>query len=366
MHRLRIAPLAALVLAAGTLAGCIGGGGGGGSSKPKLEGVWQRTTGDLFVIDGLEELRFLDLREGGQGTIFGLQNTTGIRECASMLYSASREGTITIDAPDLNSGSSQARLLLWDREGSDLTLTDQDGNQTVFTKTDEVPASEACTVATVTVLPLPYSFPGYFGNLASDGTNLWYQNTVGDLVAIDPLTGTTASTPVASPGFPIASQGGDFWTMCHCGGDDVIRRWTLPNTAVDDVDMSTLLGSGGYSLDSAGVSTDGTLWVSGYRYDTASSMLAQLDTTGEPDILLQTLEGPLDNGQITFLGADRWVIASGLTQKLARVGPGGLAVETLSLPGTFYPYSIASHGGALYVTSEDAQYAPILIRIDVP
>lgn len=365
MHAFRLASLVVLVLSTASLAGCGGGGGGGGSSKPKLEGVWERTQGTLFVADGLEQLRYLDLRDGGQGTIYGLQESTGLRECAGLLYSASREGTLTLDAPDLNDGESQARLLLWERDGDELTITDQDGNATVFTRTDEVPATEACTFATTTVFPLAASFPGYSGNLASDGTYLYYQTSADVLVALDPMTGTTASTLAGSPGFPIAAEAnGDLWTMCHCGGD-MLRRWTLPSTNVDDVDVEDLLGSG-FSIEGAAVS-GGRLWVPGYRYDTGTSVLMEIDATGEPDVLVQTHTGPLDGRPVTFVDGERWVLAYGLTPKIARVGTDGRAAETLSLPSSVdYPYGFTSHGGVFYVTVYDDLYQSALVRIEAP
>lgn len=367
MRRLQIASLAALTLVAGALAGCSGGG-GGGSSKSKLEGVWQRAEGSLFVTDGLEELRFLDLRDGGRGTLYGLQNSTGIRECSGLLYSVSSEGTVTLDVPDLNGGLSQARLLLWDRDGSELTITDQDGNATLFTKTDEVPATEACTYPTTTVVPLQTQFPGYSGNLAAAGGFLWYENSLGQLVSIDPLTGTTASTLASSPGYPVAAEaGGNLWTICHCGGDETITRWALPSTNVDDVNMDTVSGHN-FSIEAAAVSSSsGHLWVAGYQYDTATNALYEIDTSAEPDLLLQGSEGPLDGRAFTFVDGERWVLAYGLTAKIVRIGPDGLAAATLSLPGAVsYSSSFTSLDGDFYLTIYDAQYQSALMRVQVP
>ena len=354
----------ALLAAAAVVSGC--GGGGGGGSSGGIGGVWQRVDGDLFYAQDLEELRYLDFSGDGRGVLYGAQPTTNVRECAGFLYAASKNGTLSFDAPDLGDGDGgNSQILLWDRDGGTLTLSDATGATSTFERASEVPAEETCTVAELETMPLAYGFPGYGGNLASDGTYLWYQGNDDLLVAIDPATGTTAMTIASSPGFPLAFEpNGDMWTKCNCGGDDFVHRWELPSTQVDSVPIADL-NDGSFSMESAGVDA-GALWVSGYDYGSGTSVLHQVDAASEPDVLVATLTGPLDGRQLTFLDGERWVIAYGLTPKLARVGTDGRAVESVALPRNLYPYGMAGHDGALYLTAYDVAETPVLMRVVLP
>lgn len=337
--RIPLSFVAFIALSAG-FAGCGGGGGGGGSSNG-LKGTWEVIEGELFAADGVEQLTHLDFGSDSRGRIHALEASTNVRACGAFLYSASSSGVVTIDSPGLNYGDPGARILLWDRDGDLLTVSDQLGASATLQKVDEIPAEAQCLDATVREIPVPYDPQGYNKNFAFDGELLWYVTPDDRLIGFDPVVATTAQVIEPAPGYPIASQNGDLWTMCNCGGDETVRRYELPSTQIDQVYLPDLVDFSFYP-SSGGVNA-GSLWISVYNYDDGTYHLLQIDAASEPPVLVSETIGPLADRPFTFANDSRWVLSRLLGDSLSRIGPGGLAEETLMLPTL--PHSVLAIAG---------------------
>lgn len=369
--RRAVALLCCVALAA-LLAACTQEQGGPGTptpdAPPALEGVWRPSGGGAALDLGEVTLTFLALGGGGReavsgaGTLHG-RATADIPVCDALIFAALSADTVAIYAVDALAVGGSVQLLLYDRPDADtLTLTNEDGVQQTFTRTDAVPAEDECSAATPRLeadgLELELAS---FANLLSDGVTLWVVGRDGSAYPVDLATDSLGGgTPLGSYEQAVTMQGASFWAHCGCGGSEDIKRVQLGGVELDAFDTATDLGQ---DIGIRVGAFDGTsLWLGGFA-DAGGFRLLRIDSDAEPDVLLGNVELQLRPQAIAALGSELWAVVTVVGPKLVRLDPatGGVSrVLDLPDPEGFGSYrGLAARGSELYllVTANDGTFA---------
>lgn len=314
-------------------------------------GVWRWVSGPPRADTTDTYTESLVLAQDGSGRLHRRARSAGALECPPIAYARSLSATLTIDGY----GEDGAELWRGRLIGPDtLELSDAGGELTTFERATAVdPALECVPLVETrrfTGLPAPSDFTG----LAFDGVQLWYTSKNSELVQpVDPASGT-AGTPVdigSNYNQVHAVQGGDFWTHCWCGSNEVATRRSPGGGEVDSVDTRADLGD---PLNLRALAFDaaaGALWLYGRVPDTEDGRLFRVLSDPEPDQLQQG--GPFATrlAALTFDGS----LLSGLTEasprSVVRIDPlAGNVTATYSIAGQSVEwYGIASAGGQLFL-----------------
>ncbi|HVO29634.1 MAG TPA: hypothetical protein VMV18_02820 [bacterium] len=360
----------AIVLAA---AACGGGTTKGASTNALIEGSWQFTGGTFLPGHAAEigTLTYLDVTRSGDATLYARTPFTGILGCAGFLVAVVNESTLTAQIPPLVSeGNSGTFFFTWVRNGSELTLTDSDGNSARFQKVDAVPAAAQCGAVTTTTLTFSLP-PDTGGGIGSDGTKLyWTDSTDTQWVTFDPATLSTSAIAIpitAQYGLIRAVQGPkDFWNDCRCGANEVIQRMGTSGTAVDTIDTSAPPINMEIIIE-AGTFHASHLWLAGDFYNGSVRLgpkLLKIDSEAEPDTLTASFDPDVPLQGIAFAGTRLFAVAPFLGYDLVELDPSiGTAIATWKLPAGHYYGALAVVGNTLWIEKLDDGS---LLFLDVP
>jgi hypothetical protein len=337
----------------------------GGAPDPS--GIWEVAGGTLFDVTGLEA-RFLVLERSGAGRLNLSGGDGGVLTCGSFNYARGETPTLTMDLESI--GYLGTRVMRYSLESTDeLGLVGADGRTAELTRADAVaPDAECGTLPEVTLFAgLPV--PEFFGGLAFDGAQLWYEvQNVGEIVPVDP--GTGAAGPRREFGanqftHVHASAGADFWTHCGCGGSEEAGLVTAANRLVDEVETGEELGE---DINVRGIAFDpasGRLWLHGTNAENQGRLL-RVDPSGEPDVLVEAFDLDASFSGLAFDGTSLWGLnRSG--QSLARIDPTtGRATGNFKIPNFFAEWRGVAVVGTELVLLGDTGVEGALLKLQLP
>jgi hypothetical protein len=345
----------------------------GGSGLPQITGVWKTDSGpEVFAGLGTWKTQFLQFADKGDGKVFVSQASSNLKACPATVYAVISANVVSISSrtlinsfgeASLNASHLTAKAVESFRfelpDANTLKLIAETGETQVFKKASEVATSSQCETATVksTLEDLSVTTNRSDTDIISDGTNLRVSDGSGKAQIITLPSGALGVSEVMGPSlgqftYGVVMQAGDYWAVCHCGGNTDITRWK-PGVAaaVDTINTGTDLGK---ELSISSAAFDGTyLWLSGYNYAAAQYQLFKINTAAEPDVLVQTTPLAVGTNGLTYYNSKLWTLTNAFGSSLAELDEtNGKATRVLTLPpaktGTNYA-SLVSVGGSIYV-----------------
>jgi len=309
-----------------------------------LSGVWRYREGGA-LSEGTFVPTFLALNADGTGSLNRRQPATSVLSCTKLRY-ARGGGVPTLTLQQEHSVS----LVGVVTEGSDVLRITDDLGTSVFDRAEQIDPAAECALLTETrrLTDVPVPFSG--GGLAFDGTNFVYLNDDFDPVVVNATTGATGSPPtLAGLGrMPYAAEGGDFWGLCGCGGNDVAVRSSVTGTTVDEVRPADF-GEPTFLQSLAVPPTGGQLFLLASRGGSAfSARLLLVNTAAEPDTLLTAFDFDAPLGSFAHDGTSLW----GLTgRQVVRIDPQtARATGTFLIPDASTDWiAIAAAGGQVFL-----------------
>lgn len=375
--KLRIAAATALALTVVTGAAC---GGGKGASRPSdaaIAGSWEYLSGPFLQETALATTTWLQLDADGAGTVYGQSANNAINGCASLVFAVTPGNNLSFSAPTLYDFHGQNVFFYrWERAGNQLRLTDRDGQVSVFTRGDAVPAESVCGVASTTsgaslALTGARAPDDYDPSLVGEGDLLWYRDFAGDTVSLTAPTLATGATITWSFSvypyyYPFTLQGGDFWMKTGAGRDDDAARYTTAETQVDVFNMQD--AGIAFDMNIYVGEWDGTsLWLAGFGFATNDYELVRLNSDAEPDLL--SSQRPLDGRPLgmAVLGTRLFVLTDFVGPVIVELDKGsGHAIGTWSLPTGRYYRGLAAANGSLWALSTDQNQDYLLQQVTGP
>lgn len=332
-------------------AGC--GGSKASRSNGRVNGIWQRTSGDMFKNGEVSAtVDYLDLNPDGSGVLFG-EFGGGVRTCAPLVYAELTANTVRLDV----SGFFSFVTYSYSRSGSTLTLTPPGGDPIVFTKSPSVPPASVCgTVQLGSAVDVP-SIPENFTGLAGSGGYLYYtRESDSQVLSVDP---SGAAGPSFASVYPfrdvLTPQGTDFWFHIAAGDDTQLGRYTPAGMQVDVFDLKVDFGHQFVIRGAAFDAATGQIWIFARDYNGPGAALFQVNPAGEPDQLLAFFPSDAPVDSLAFHDGALWALTGfGTFQSLARIDTAtATAVETDLLPQDGHSYqAIGDLGGTLYLLAQ--------------
>ena len=298
---------------------------------PTLFAAWVIETGELIAnFRDNFSIKGLILNDDGTGRLFIRDLNTDGKDCARVYVLYDGDSLVLDLAAEplrqhANGRSMTFPFVAFDEDS--LSLADENGFITNFTRVEEMPADVACGELEVAEsyegLPAPDNFGRVNnGNLVPHHGTLVY-NSTNDMIERFDYANGVLFTPLGPTGqdnvyaAQTESFVTDLWTACICGSNDTIRRTDL-NNVFDEIDTNDNLRK--LSVDSAAyhAPTD-RLWVHGlyvdgaryefqvYRMDEDPSQLARIS------IFNRHLKG------MAFHGDELWAIVDYASRSIVRI-----------------------------------------------
>jgi hypothetical protein len=114
----------------------------------------------------------------------------------------------------------------------------------------------------------------------------------------------------------IAMQQGNFWTHDASGSDEVVKRTTQAGVEVDTVDTRVDLGFEINMKDGAIDPQSDELWLFGFAKDSRLNSFLRVDTSSEPDVLIEAIDFDLPLDSMTHDGVNIWALNDGNVLKI--------------------------------------------------
>lgn len=327
----------------------------------RISGIWRLTSGTYLSGEDVSDLQYIQFEENGMSLIVYRTAITEILGNIDSLYAVLNDTTVLLDIFGYSMMRGMGDTYIFDKpDESTLTLTDSSQNTITFTAETQIPEAFLCKEFNIQAEYKDLEIePDTNTNLVWDGlTYLWYKDE--DSNTIYPFD-TSTETLLTGSGKDFgtyyshihAYQGGDFWTHCHCGGNEDASLRTTAGVEVDNVDTDADLG---HEINIDAIAWDGThLWLYGYSYDLAKDQLLKVDSNAEPD----SLEDSYDFDRIDVLtwdGSNFWALSGyGATAVIVKIDPIELkAIATYKTPHSNIRWmGIATVGSDLYLLGRD-------------
>lgn len=253
---------------------------------PAVFGVWRFENG-LYGANSGHAAAYLVLDEHGHVQLIGRNDQTHALRVVSGSYASIGDLVLIVQLYE-----DYPEILYYTADDEHLVVTQWDGLQTTLSRAAALPPEYQIRplreVTRHTGLPEPY----YGTGLVYDGQSLLYLGYLSNTVQrVDPDTGALG-TPLtlSSHGHVHAFQEGSFWAHCNCGGSTSVQRRTPADVLLDQIrffdDLALDFGVEAIAVDGS----NGNLWVYGELDDDNQGRFLKLDTSGEPDVLLETIE----------------------------------------------------------------------------
>ncbi len=324
-----------------------------------LIGIWHVVEEYGFSNHLDYESTYVRFEDGGIAMFFGKDDSTKIKECRDVAYRLLGETGITIESEE-----DGLEALVYQFSGFDtLLLTDHSGIQLTLRREEFVPAEYNCrTMHEVHRFETERTWKGK-GELETDGEAFWFNVDTPDEIAMVSTLGVTGEPVPAPSQFPyiLAMQQGDFWSHKSSGSDEIVQRSTRSGIAVDTVDTHLDLGFE-INLEYAAIDfvTDDLL-LFGRSDVTKNHTFLRVDTSNEPDVLIEAVEFDVFLDSVTHDGEFIWALYYGYVFK---INPRTYeAIETYRVQlADGYASSIASYKGRLFVlfSSNEVETASIV------
>lgn len=342
-----------------------------GGDERTLLGTWVVTGGPLLTLPGAEQLVQsvgLILDDDGTGFAVFLDVTGQATNCAPIFHTASADSLVI----DYGAGLAPfGRVLTIDDHGGDsVALHDEDGRVLFLARPrdglPEVVCTELVELARHDDLP---AADGFTKELEIDGGTAFYVDDDNSMFQINLATGEVGSKITNLNAMPVARQDASFWTHCACGGSEDATLIAPGGSAQDTVSTDTLGQQ--IQIDIGAVDGAGTLWLGGNGNDGVRRIL-KITTTGEPDVLVATIEVPtsLFPQSLAFDGTSLWAVAQvGLGSTVLRFD-----ADTGEVLGSFAPptvdrvfwHSLAIHDGRAFMLGVRNNTIGILVEVELP
>ncbi len=315
-----------------------------------LVGAWRVESGFLLEDYVAYTPAYLEFYDDGSAMAFGQDFVTKANSCEPLSYEAAgEEGVI------FNSYDEGLTVNLFRFDGFDsLTVVGADGSESTFSRTESVPIENVCaTLAIEDEIPVGVEWSGR-GELEFDGDSFWFNSGDGK-----ELTRVTAAgvvhAPVPAPqsfSYIHAMQDQDFWMQDHAGGNETTKRFTLAGVEVDSVDTETDLGIDANLRAAAVDPVSGEFWVQGRPRGEDDYRVLQIDTSTEPDELVDNVLFDIVLRSMSHDGEYLWGITG---NRILQIDPATFQViTTYVLPAPeVYPVGIVVEDGKIFLLISD-------------
>ncbi|GJM25815.1 MAG: hypothetical protein DHS20C16_22300 [Phycisphaerae bacterium] len=331
--------------------------------EPGLEdlvGAWRVESG--FLLEGYLPYApaYLEFDEDGSAMAFGQNFATKANACEPLTYEAAGEGGIIFSSYDEDLSVNLFRF-----DGFDsLTVVEADGSESTFSRADSVPIENVCiTLLIEDEIPVGVEWGGR-GELEFDGDAFWFNS--GDGKELTRVTATgVVHAPVPAPqsfSYLHAMQDQDFWTQDHAGGNETTKRFTQAGVEVDSVDTKLDLGID-TNLRAAAVDPNSEeLWVQGRPRGEDDYRVLQIDTSAEPDVLVDSVLFDISLRSMSHDGEYLWGITS---NRILQIDPATFeAATTYVLPDPeVYPVGIVVEDDKIFLLISDFEDGTTIMEV---
>ena len=349
---------------------------------PTLFAAWVAEAGELIANyrDDLS-IRGLILNEDGTGRLFIRDLRTDGKDCARV-YVVYDGDSLVLDLgaePLLRNTDNRSMtfpVVAFDEDS--LSLADEDGFVTHFTRVEEMPADVACGELEVAEsyagLPAPESFGrSKHGDLVPHHGTLVY-NSDDDMIERFDYTNGVLFTPLGpttnNSVFTAQTESfvTDLWTACLCnGGYDTIRRTDL-NTVFDEVNTDDDIG-GELTIRSAAYHalTD-RLWLHGLWITEGWYYFRIYKTDDEPNEFMDTFIFDRRLRGMAFHGNELWAIVDYATRSIVRIDTQtGDVVESYEVPDEDVTWSgLTFVGDHMYLLGSTQDREGVIYKVVKP
>ena len=301
-------------------------------------GIWLLQDGHM--LDGYfgfnVSARALILDASGHGRVFLHDLQTGTIDCTRVLNLFDGE-TLALDFSIEQHVFPRHGSVLFPLvfvEDDLLGLGDENGVIALFSRETELPPDVTCGELTVTEQFVNLPAPQFFTDLVLFDGDLVYSAASTSQIERFDLATKTMGAPLA----PVnnrhvqTSQGNHFWTHCGCGGSrDAFRRDL--NTVFDTVSSEDELGGAFTMRAMAYDPVMAQLWLHGRAFSGNRGAVQNVDTSGEPDQLVQTFSFDRDLRALGFDWTSMWAIEAFVSQTIVRIDmTTGKVAESFEVP----------------------------------
>lgn len=323
-------------------------------------GVWKHETGPFvtYYDDGEStwEGQYFVLYADGTARITYLHLQTDAVLCYDFFYTV-------IDDVLLFGWNDSYRENIFNESGflvfdlpDDNTLVLDGGydEPSVFSRQPAVPPEFDCgTLETVASFTDLAQQPHYDSGLAFDGMDLWFTAENDKTYPVSPDTGALG-TPIALSTAPYvhAMQGDNFWSH---DDDEIAQRRSMANVMIDTVDTDNDLMA---KMDIHALAFDpveSMLWIHGRDTAANKNRFLKVDATGEPDVLVDSIDFPLYSEALTWDGTHLWMLYGEEPQLLVKIDVSTFkAVRSYLIDEPYvYFYGIAAADGNIFMIGRD-------------
>lgn len=355
------------------------------SVPPEYVGHWLLESGSMMpdFVMGLAtysvtaDVTAIRIGDDGTGNIWLRDRLTDAKDCVrayvllddddhTLVFDFAAE---TVSDVEFNLALERYRYLfpVSSVDANSLGIADEEGRIALFSRQATLPADVDCAQLQLITRYDGVPAPQYFTDIA-----LWQ----GDLVyststQIERFVLATHSigTPLGATSSRLVqtAQGSYLWTHCGCGGSRDAFKRTL-SLVVDTVSSETEMGGAiTFRAMVYNPSTD-RLWLHGRPFDSQFGQFYVVDTSGEPDIVEQTISFNRDIRGLAYDGTDLWGIVTVATQTVVRIDPStGKAKESYEVPDQDVSWAgleIAPDG--MYMLGTDAAGDGVIVHLMIP
>ncbi len=354
-----------------------------GTTLRELSGLWLLESGSMMsdFVAGLAtftitaDVTAIRIGNDGTGNVWLRDRLTGTKDCVqAYVIFDDTDGSLAFDFAAEKTTDVIFNVAL-ERytyvypfvtvENGWLGIADAEGQIAIFSNQVSLPGDVTCDqfdIAATYDVPSPQ----YFGDLVYYVDQLIFNSNQGQIEAFDLLTDTLGSPlgPTSSRLVQTA-QSWFFWTHCGCGGS---RDAFMRNLAsvFDTVSSEDEMGGPITFRAMAYLPTTDRLWLHGRPFEGQYGQFFIMDTSGEPDVIDDTIAFNRDLRGLAFDGTDLWGIVTVASQSVVRIDPlTGDVLQSFEVPDVDVSWSgIESVGGEhLYMLGTDLEGNGVLYKL---